>query len=225
MTSLSALKDSLAHQQLGRFSRVLGKVIESVSNDTAFQMLLPRLARLEDLAANLNTGWASCRWSEVQDDNDLHPDTRQRNEPWTILKTALFTLTMVYSSLIALLNSIPLSSDQPPSDTVLDLVACSLRTFSHLYFVTSKFGTDGFGAYRSVWYGALDLAARGRPAKVQQIVSTFEPYLGSSTTEAPQEEGVVSRSTTTYYLNAVEQLIAVLPDAYLEERVLPLARP
>ena len=118
----------------------------------------------------------------------------------------------------------PLSTNASPSPIVLDLVACSLRTFSHLYFITSTFGTDGFGAYRSVWYGSLDLAARAAPAKVQQIVETLEPSFASELERSQVVDKTVKRSTVTCYLNAVEQLVAVLPDQYLADSVLPIAK-
>lgn len=132
---------------------------------------------------------------------------------------------MVYSSLISLLNSMPLSTNASADTIVLDLVACALRTFSHLYFVTSTFGTDGFGAYRSVWYGSLDLAVRGPSAKVQQIIQTLEPAFSDGAERSQPIEGTVKRSSVTYFLNAAEQLVAVLPDGYLAENDLPIARP
>lgn len=196
-----------------------------MSNRNALLLVLQHVSVLETLTAQVQRDWAGCKWSDVNGPEDLHSEMRKEDAPWTLLKTLLFSLTMVYSSLISLLNSMPLSTNSSPSQVVLDLVACSLRTFSHLYFVTSTFGTDGFGAYRSVWYGSLDLASRARPARVQQIVEGFQPSFASEAVRSQQEEGTVRRSQITYFLNAVEQLVAVLPDQYLADDVLPSAKP
>lgn len=130
-----------------------------------------------------------------------------------MLKTLLFSLTMIHSSLISLLTSAP--ADEP-AELTLDLAACSIRTFSWLYFVTSRFGSDGFGAYRGVWYGALDLANRATdPKRIEGLARNVEPARG--------EEGRSVPYAATYYLNIVEQIIDGLPDDYLETSVLPIA--
>ena len=180
---------------------------------------------LETVCWNVQRDWASCKWSDLAGLDDLHPATRKQDAPWVVMKTLFFTMTMLYSSLVALLNSMPLPTNRPPNAIILDLAACSLRTFSRLHFITIKFAMDSFGAYRSVWLGSLDLVARGGQGKVEQIAESFAPTFKSETERAAAVEGNVSRSTVTYYLNTVEQIIAALPDEYLVSSVLPVAKP
>jgi hypothetical protein len=222
---LNSLNGSAAHGLLGRFVRVLGKVIESITDEAAFQLLISRMEALETVCRNVQRDWARCKWSDLAGLDDLHPATRKQDAPWVVMKTLFFTMTMLYSSLIALLNSMPLPTHRPPNAIILDLAACSLRTFSRLHFITSKFAMESFGAYRSVWLGSLDLVARGGQGKVEQIAESFAPTFRSEIERAAAVEGNVSRSTVTYYLNAVEQIIVALPDEYLVSSVLPVAKP
>lgn len=229
---------STAYNQLGRFSRVIGKVVESSPTPLSLQIVLSHLEQLETDISAIQHDWERSKWS-VAGAEDLHPDTRTRNEPWTIMKTLLFTTTMIYASLISLLNSLPISSSASPAllssssyNTVVDLAACSLRTFSSLYFVTQQFGTEGFGAYKGVWYGTLDLIVHAKPEhRVQEIVQSIQPKIKNvqgedeTLSDKEMEEAVVQRSRITYYLNAVEQLVLPLSDDYLEQAVLPTAVP
>lgn len=222
---LSTVKGSLSHTILGRFSRSLGKVIESVSSTDMFVLLLPRFGCLETLAYRIHEDWARCVWADIAGIEDLHPNTRGRDEPWTIFKTLLFTMTMIFSSLISLMNSMPLSTSRAPSEPILNLASCALRTFSSIYFVTSKFGTNGFGAYQNVWYGAVDLVNRAPPAKIEQIAKTCEPYFEVTERRDTVLSRVLPRTRMTYWLNLVEQLILPMPEDYLSVTVIPALRP
>jgi hypothetical protein len=213
---LVTLADGPLFSELGRLSQVVGKAIESVTTAEGLETVRDHLNRLERLAGRVNAGWLRTRWSALHDEADLHPDMRDKPGsllPWTLLKTLLFSLTMIHSSLISLLTSAP--TDEPP-DLALDLAACSIRSFRQLYFVTSRFGSDGFGAYRGVWFGALDLTNRaGDPARIEALARNVEPRRSNV-------EGVPYDAT--YYLNVVEQIIEGLPDDYLEASTLPLAQ-
>jgi hypothetical protein len=222
---LGEIKSSFAQSLLGRFSRSLGKVIESVASTRVYLLLLPQLERLETLAEQINCDWSNCPWSNASGPEFLHPDTRLRDEPWTLFKTLLFTLTMVFSSLISLLNAMPLSPNKSPDRSVLELASCTLRTFSATYFITSQFGSAGFGAYQNVWYGAVDLVGRAEIQTVEQVVKSCEPRFEHSEPRRDILKGTVSRSRLTYWLNLIEQLVPSLPDRYLGETVLPILRP
>ena len=82
---LDSLKNSTAHGLLGRFVRVLGKVIESITDEAAFRLLLPRLEELETLCWNVQREWASCKWSDLAGLDDLHPETRKQDAPWAVM--------------------------------------------------------------------------------------------------------------------------------------------
>lgn len=226
-TRLANIQSSEAFNQLGRFSRALGKVIESSSKDDHMHIILEHLRELQADVERLESQWSSCKWSDVSEQDQLHPSMQMGSDaaaagPWSIMKTLLFTLTMIYSSLIALLNSLPLlSPNSPPRPVVLDLAACAVQTFSHLYFITIQFGTEGFAAYRSLWYGSLDLLSRASPEDLERAIQPIKP-LKEFSKEALDRS--VSRARIAYFLNAVEQLAAKLPDAVLREQVLPVAR-
>lgn len=215
----------MPHLLLGRFSRSLGKVIESVTTTHVFHFLTPPLEGLESLGEKLHRDWAACVWSNASGSEDLHPDTRGRDEPWAIFKTLLFTLTMIFSSLISLMNAMPLSTHRHPSEITVNLASCALRTFSSIFFITSKFGTNGFGAYQNVWYGAVDLVSQARPQKIQQIIKTCEPRFEANERRSAILPAALPRSRMTYWLNLVEQLVLHIPEDYLEVTVIPTLRP
>lgn len=173
----------------------------------------------------MHRDWAACEWSNATGAEDLHPDTRSRDEPWTIFKTLLFTLTMIFSSLISLMNATPLSTHRSPNTIVINLASCALRTFSSIFFITSKFGTNGFGAYQNVWYGAVDLVSRASPQKIEQIAKTCEPRFEVSQRRDVVLPAVLPRSRMTYWMNLVEQLVPFIPEEYVSVAVIPTLRP
>lgn len=106
------------------------------------------------------------------------PQTRQQTLPWTHLKTLIFTLTLIHSSTTSILTSsstslafIPTSSSSTAQTNLsTSLISITLQTFSYASFITSRFGVgggkdsggggNGFGAYKGVWYGSLDVLCR-----------------------------------------------------------------
>ncbi len=103
-----------------------------------------------------------------------------------------------------------------------------LATFSHLYWITSTFGADGFDVYRKVFYSALDILGRDGEACIQllELIAPVSPDpTDPSTSTDGLEMNASKRSSTTYFLNVAEQLIAVLPDEVVEQLILPICRP
>lgn len=177
------------------------------------------------MAERIHRAWAACIWSNVSGAEELHSNTRNRDEPWTIFKTLLFTLTMIFSSLISLMNAMPLLTNHSPNKTILDLAACAVRTFQSIYFITSKFGTGGFGAYQNAWYGAIDLISRAQPPKVEQIEKMCEPHYGHTEGRSVVLSKTLPRSRLTYWLILIEQLASPLPEEYISVTVIPALRP
>ncbi len=108
------------------------------------------------------------------------------------------------------------------------LVQLMLATFSHLYWITSTFGADGFDVYRKVFYSALDVLGRDGEACIQllELIAPVSPNpTAPSTSTDGLEMNASKRSSTTYFLNVAEQLIAVLPDEVVEQLILPICRP
>lgn len=121
----------------------------------------------------------------------------------------------------------PASTSNLPAPYLL-VVQLILTTFSHLYWITSTFGSDGFDVYRKVFYSALDVIGRDGEACIQ-LLELIAPVtidaLGSSTSTQGVEMNVAKRSSTTYFLNVAEQLVGVLPDEVVEQLILPICRP
>jgi len=103
-----------------------------------------------------------------------------------------------------------------------------LATFSHLYWITSTFGSDGFDVYRKVFYSALDVLGRDGEACIQ-LLEIITPVSADAMASSIDAEGLemnaAKRSSTTYFLNVAEQLIGVLPDEVVEQLILPICRP
>lgn len=91
--------------------------------------------------------------------------------PWTILKSLLFSLTLVQSSLLVLLT--PQESTNP-TELQLRLTRQSIRNLGHSYFITIKFGTEGFGAWRGVFSGLLEIAGHDEET-VAELMKDLEP--------------------------------------------------
>ncbi|SPO24405.1 uncharacterized protein UTRI_03673 [Ustilago trichophora] len=110
----------------------------------------------------------------------------------------------------------------------LIIVQLVLATYSNLYWITSTFGSDGFDVYRKVFYSALDVIGRDGEACIQ-LLELIAPVavdaVDSSTSADGLETNTAKRSSTTYFLNVAEQVIGVLPDAVVEQLILPICRP
>jgi hypothetical protein len=131
---------------------------------------------------------------------------------------------MVHASLISLLTAKPVpSSSSTPAPAAQELASCALRTFAPLQFVSAQFGGDGSGLapYKAVWHGAIDLVAQAGPSRAVGLAHALEPRPHHGERIA----GRVDLGTVAYYLDVVERLAAVLPDAYVESRVLPCLAP
>jgi hypothetical protein len=130
---------------------------------------------------------------------------------------------MIHASLISVLTAklVP-SSYTTPTPLAQDLAVCVLRTFAPLQFVSSQFGGDGSGLapYKAAWHGAIDLIAQAGPSRTVGLAHALEPRHLGQRIDSRVEFGDVA-----YYLDVVEQLAGVLPDPYIEARVLPSLAP
>lgn len=122
----------------------------------------------------------------------------------------------------------PLASTSNLPTPYLTVVQMVLATYSHLYWITSTFGSDGFDVYRKVFYSALDVVGRDGEACIQ-LLELIAPVsmdaVESSISTDCLEMNAAKRSSNTYFLNVAEQLVGVLPDEVVEQLVLPICRP
>ena len=108
------------------------------------------------------------------------------------------------------------------------IVQLILATYSNLYWITSTFGSDGFDVYRKVFYSALDVIGRDGEACIQllELIAPVSVDAGESSISVDGlEMNTAKRSSTTYFLNVAEQLVGILPDAVVEQLILPICRP
>lgn len=135
----------------------------------------------------------------------------------------------------------------------LRLIQVALLTYGHLYFVVHVFGSDTLTAYKRVFYSSVDLLGRDARASVSFLLhvdprwvdadadAVADANANSLLAESSESANEVSRgadlsgrgrspskgnlSRTTFYLDVAEQLCPALPDALVEEVMLPLAQP
>lgn len=124
----------------------------------------------ESLVKRVQRGWSTSRWCDLEEDQ-LDAETKSTTIPWTILKSLLFSLTLVQSSLLILLTP---ASSTTATPLQLQLAAQALRNLGHTYFITIKFGTDGFGAWRGVFSGLIEVIGHDE-LTVASLMRDLEP--------------------------------------------------
>lgn len=244
--ALAKAVTSLTPDELSSF--LLGTADHNMTDEGE---LFPILVRMSRLASNLEHSWLASSLAVLGDDQVDERSKKDTTQMWAIFKTVLFSYTMVFDSLInaivemcpsptliippvvigetdGLVNpsrrdrkwpSVSTSNLPPP---YLQIVQTTLSTFSHLYWITSTFGSDGFDVYRKVFYSSLDVLGRDGEACIQ-LLELIAPEQVEGTNLL--ELNAAKRSRTTYFLNVVEQLVAVLPNEVIEQMILPICRP
>lgn len=177
---LSSLVSSASFSSLGPISRSVGRLFEAagvrakdVPEDTAALMAVCAFSTtLGRLTNRIKRDWAATFWSDVTDDAQLAPDTKTRTEPWTLLKSLLFSLTLVYSSLLAIVTP---KLGVAPTPLQLDLAVEAVEVLQRTYFITIRFGNDGFSAWKGVWSGLMDVVNRGSSTDAERLMNALEP--------------------------------------------------
>lgn len=208
----------------------------------------PLLVRMSRLSSRLEASWLSSPLAGATEDQIVESSRPLTKQLWSAFKTLLFSYTMVFDSMLdALVDMCPSPTLTVPPTVVTEtealvdssltsrrwpyastsnlpapyllVVQHVLATYAHLYWITSTFGADGFDVYRKVFYSALDVIGRDGEACIQLLELICPVPIDGV------EGNTAKRSTTTYFLNVVEQLVRVLPDALIEQLVLPICRP
>jgi len=91
-----------------------------------------------------------------------------------------------------------------------------LSTFSHLYFITSRFSIYGFPIYKVVFLAVLD-KVMDDPGELNNILNILK--LSSD------EKKSIETSRIVFYLLVVEQSMRELDDEIIENEILPLIYP
>ncbi|WFC98311.1 hypothetical protein MYAM1_001037 [Malassezia yamatoensis] len=166
---------------------------------------------------------------------------------WSVLKTLLFAVTMTLDAVIeTIVERCPSPSVlyDPPQDLqsktgypvmptsntplpYLHIITDVIHIYLPLYFITSEFGLDGFEGYRKVFYSALDVLSRD-PETCTQLVAALASITldGSSPSELTvKNTGYGRHIHTTYFLLVAEQLVGNVPEAMIDQLILPICRP
>jgi len=196
------------------------------------------LRRLQTYTQQLETEWWSSELA-LCTEADLAEQTKPvTKELWTVFKTLLFSITMIFDSLVDAIVDMcpsptvtvmpaqtadgssakwgPVSTSNIPAQ-YLQCMHAVQTTYAHTYWITVTFGHDGFDVYRSVFYSSLDVLGRDGEACVA-LLEALVPHLSYG----PERLQV---STATHFMLVAEQIVGVLPDDMIEKLVLPICKP
>ena len=195
--------ESLLFQELGRLSSVAAGAIEQMpSLDTLGEVV----HKIFNFAYLIHTKWGLSPLSKVENEALLTDETKQITPKlWQINKAVLFSFTMIFKAVIDKVLSSPKLAT---SEEAFHLAHRIISSYAYLYFITSKFGHDGFTTYKQVFYAAMDVLAQN-PARCLDLVREIEP--SNKDISDP-----MSRARVVYYLNMVEQVVSLMPDEQLE---------
>lgn len=171
-TTFASIISSPLFIALGPLSRAVGRCIEAAGkakDDEAIAAVRTSMDRCARLSQQLNLGWARSGWCDAEE--ELDEETRKLNLPWSVLKSYLFALTMMQSSLLILLSPLP---SVEPTRLQLEMSAQSLKILGSTYFITSKFGSQGFSAWQGVWTGLLQIVGNDDD-QVARVMGELEP--------------------------------------------------
>lgn len=195
---------------MGRLTRVTGRYIEICGSTDDARFIASALEGVERLAFDLRKNWFDCAMSSVQ---NAQNDDVDASLPWTILKSFLFALTMLYSSIVRLLVLQAPTTHSVPSAGAQRLVFSGIRTFSHLHYIALAFGDAGFNTYDHVLHGLSELALRCSEKEVLQVVTAIDAEASSSNASSSPHD---SRPRFLYWLNTCDRLVPKLPSSYVE---------
>jgi hypothetical protein len=146
------------------------------------------------------------------------------NTAWIHLKSLLFTAVMLLQSVTdsVLYNPFPANSNPTLASRVLE-------TFSHLSFISTKFGgvvargEGSFREYQRAFYTALDIIAASPPCGEEMIIRLNGQRQELVDKKLPEGHPVLL-AVTAFYLAIVEQLVDQISMKVLLDEVLPICR-
>jgi len=192
--------------------------------------LLPVLRAMSEA---LDGAWTRSALAGVRSEG-LAPATRTLTKQlWEIFKRFLFAVTLLLDAVVGVVveqcaATGPVHTRHVPAP-YLAVLSDVLHIYAWLYWITSSFSLDGFESYRVVFYSALDVQSRDAAACEELVCSlarTLLAYDGHGRpARAAAQAGIAERIHVTYLLLVIEQLVAELPAAMIDDLVLPLCRP
>lgn len=180
-STLASLTQSTLFSNLGALSRSLGRAYEAAAlastsgrDSTALLAVTSSLSSLLDLCHKIHLAWSATAWSNLASDSDLVCDPPEASTlPWTALKTLLFSVTLVLSFVLVLASP---RRGVAPTLLQVGLAEDGLRLMQETYFVASKFGPEGFGAWKGVWVGFVGIVkAQEEEGGAERFLASVEP--------------------------------------------------
>ncbi|WFD42392.1 hypothetical protein MPSI1_001035 [Malassezia psittaci] len=250
-----SVNDNPLYLLVGPFSRLLASALQHrclVISPTDMEEevgerrtgLFPALLRF---SSKLDTLWCASPLAGASKEEVEAASQERLQSLWSVLKTLLFAVTMTLDSVIeTIVERCPSPSEiyDPPKDLesktgypvmptsntplpYLHIVTDVIHIYLPLYFITSEFGLDGFEIYRKVFYSALDVLSRDPETCTQLIAALASITLdGSSPSElSVRNAGYGHHIHTTYFLLVAEQLVGDVPEAMIDQLILPICRP
>lgn len=190
---------------------------------TNLQQPLPQiptiLSRLSNFSHLLHQNWRANILSALDPSQLSHlltPETFQRTYPalLQLLKSAMFATVVILQAITSrLLVDLRLTRQAPP------LAAQSLHILRHLYFVTSRLGTNAFSALTFVSLTSLDILSTS-PLTASKFLQSIAPA-----TSGRIPNNALDQSLDLYFLNTAEHFPLVLQPALTTSLILTSAEP
>ena len=216
-------------------AKLAGIAIKEAHDVRAVHALLDSIQRFSHTMASQ---WRTNRLAEIpmsQEAELIDDASLKATVPvvWQILKTVLFTTTLILQDLTARVIQNPMFSGResrlpPPhlprrhrrqlilTETDGPVISSRILHILHgFYFITSRMGPGGFSSYNFVYYAAID------------VLTTYPEHAETFIREiAPKEVGQIppllaDRLCELYFLNICEQIVPVLSPKLNEVVVIP----
>ncbi|KAI0320160.1 hypothetical protein OF83DRAFT_656818 [Amylostereum chailletii] len=243
--SLRTVTSSTLFASVASLARMTAKIIPLLVDSRpqdGWPSMQEVLQRLERMAALVERDWSQSALANVDNEDAIAPESRElATTLWTVLKTFLFTAVMISLSPLttALYNRPPpvlrgnLTGVAVGPVTPSTLALTTLNILSHLSFVISKFGgvtataETGFSELKKVFFTALDLLSADVQASdiFARSISVKDTLAASSTSTSSPANTPFYRSTRSFQLACVEQLVPVLNLETIEAHISPLCLP
>ncbi|TGZ83164.1 hypothetical protein EX30DRAFT_329197 [Ascodesmis nigricans] len=211
--------------QMGSLARLTGQAIKETHEPKAVHALLDDLGKFSQ---TMQAQWKLNRLSTipfVEEENMVDSECLKATMPvaWQMLKTVLFTTTIILQEMMARVIETPELCEPENGPSIASKTLNILRNF---YFITSRINPAGFSSYNFVYYTSIDILtslvspASPFPEPIQSLVTSL-----SSSTPGTIPPTHSEQLLDLFFLNLLEHLVPHLPADYIESTVIPILSP
>ena len=203
---------------LGALSRLISHAVENVRDPWLIQTMIEDIS---SFARTLFTQWRQSRLSAVDTPTEKETFTQEtlvNTTPkfWKLLRSTLFAIVIVLRGALGRL----LSDSVLSSDAIAPVIATqTLNALRHVYFISTRLGTDSFSQYTFVSLIAIDILSK-YPMQASTFLQSIRPSSIGSIPESPLE-----RTMDLYFLNTAEHFTLILPPHLNEDLLVAAASP